>query len=199
MRSYRVLARNTAADSENKIHDDEVARRYGFSGGLVPGVVVHAYLTHPPAEQWGLDWIASGTIRARFRKPVYDGEEVTVESGGRNTLVARTASPDEVATADIDPPDEARAAAGAADVDLSRWSDRAAPARPDRPPASKATFEAQPLLGAIEGHFRLDLADQYLAGIGETLPLYREEGVAHPGWLIAQANYVLAANVVLGP
>jgi len=33
-----VSAYNTAAASDNKIHDDSVARRFGFRGGLVPGV-----------------------------------------------------------------------------------------------------------------------------------------------------------------
>ena len=31
------IAYNHATESENKIHSDEVARRYGFRGGLVPG------------------------------------------------------------------------------------------------------------------------------------------------------------------
>ena len=35
--TYRVSAYNTAKQSENKMHDDTVARRFGFSGGLVPG------------------------------------------------------------------------------------------------------------------------------------------------------------------
>ena len=43
MQPYRVEAYNTAKQSENKIHDDAVARQYGFSGGLVPGVEVLAY------------------------------------------------------------------------------------------------------------------------------------------------------------
>ena len=30
---YRVVASNTATASSNKIHDDAVARRYGFAGG----------------------------------------------------------------------------------------------------------------------------------------------------------------------
>ena len=51
--SYEVVAFNTATLSDNKIHDDEVASRFGFTGGLVPGVDVYAYLTHPPAEAWG--------------------------------------------------------------------------------------------------------------------------------------------------
>ena len=202
---YRVRARTTAPDSDNKIHDDEVARRYGFSGGLVPGVVVHAYLCHPPAEQWGLDWVGGGTIRARFHRPVYDGGEVVIEPDGgiegedRHRLVARTAAAEEAATAEVGPPDPRGAAAVASSVDLSRWEHRPAPAKAARPAASEAAFAARPLLGALDCHFRSDLADRYLDAIGEALPLYREEGVAHPGWLSAQANYVLAANVVLGP
>ena len=42
LETYRVTAYNTSKQSENKIHDDAVARRFGFSGGLVPGVDVMA-------------------------------------------------------------------------------------------------------------------------------------------------------------
>ena len=41
---YRVVAFNTAHDSENKIHDDATARRFGFGGGLVPGVDVYGVI-----------------------------------------------------------------------------------------------------------------------------------------------------------
>ena len=40
---YIVNAFNLSAASENKIHDDTVARRFGFTGALVPGVEVYAY------------------------------------------------------------------------------------------------------------------------------------------------------------
>ena len=33
LETYRVEAYNTAKQSENKMHDDTVARRFGFSGG----------------------------------------------------------------------------------------------------------------------------------------------------------------------
>ena len=36
-------ALNTAPDSDNKIHGDELAKQYGFEGGLVPGVTVVRY------------------------------------------------------------------------------------------------------------------------------------------------------------
>ena len=49
-----VSAYNTAAASDNKIHDDCVARRFGFRGGLVPGVEkVYAYMAHMPVARCG--------------------------------------------------------------------------------------------------------------------------------------------------
>src|SRR5260370_6894631 len=71
---YRVSAYNTAHDSENKIHDDAVARRFGFGGGLVPGVDVYGYMTHLPVMRWGRAWLERGTPECRFFKPVYDGD-----------------------------------------------------------------------------------------------------------------------------
>src|SRR5215467_13302576 len=78
--TYRVSAYNTSKQSENKIHDDTVARRFGFSGGLVPGVDVMAYMMHLPVARWGRDFLARGLVEARFLKPVYDGEPVSARS-----------------------------------------------------------------------------------------------------------------------
>ena len=63
---YRVSAYNTAKQSENKMHDDTVARRFGFSGGLVPGVDVMAYMIHQPVARWGRAFLERGLIEARF-------------------------------------------------------------------------------------------------------------------------------------
>src|SRR6266700_8292701 len=78
LETYRVEAYNTAKQSENKMHDDTVARRFGFSGGLVPGVDVFAYMMHVPVARWGRAFLERGLIEARFIKPVYDGETVDV-------------------------------------------------------------------------------------------------------------------------
>src|SRR5260221_10884067 len=72
--TYRVSAYNTSKLSENKIHADSVARRFGFRGGIVPGVDVMAYMMHLPVERWGRAFLERGLIEARFVKPVYDGE-----------------------------------------------------------------------------------------------------------------------------
>src|ERR1700704_1900358 len=74
LESYRVQAYNTAKQSENKMHDDTVARRFGFSGGLGPGGDVMAYMMHLPVAKWGRAFLERGFIEARFIKPVYDGE-----------------------------------------------------------------------------------------------------------------------------
>ena len=71
---HRVSAYNTSKQSENKMHDDTVAKRYGFIGGLVPGVDVMAYMMHLPVAKWGRAFLERGLIEARFVKPVYDGE-----------------------------------------------------------------------------------------------------------------------------
>ncbi|HKA92367.1 MAG TPA: hypothetical protein VKE97_01090, partial [Acidimicrobiia bacterium] len=60
--AYTVRAYNAATASENKIHDDVVARTYGFEGGLVPGVTVYAYLTHPVVAAFGRPWLEHGTM-----------------------------------------------------------------------------------------------------------------------------------------
>ena len=58
-----------------------VARRFGFRGGLVPGVDVYAYLCHPPVGGVGAGLARAGTMRARFRQPVYDGDTVDDHAG----------------------------------------------------------------------------------------------------------------------
>ena len=42
-------------------------------------------------------------------------------------------------------------------------------------------------------------ARPYLADVREELPLYAEQGIAHPGWVLRLANRILSGNVVLGP
>ncbi len=63
---HAVSAFNSAKTSDNKIHDDAVARQYGFAGGLVPGVDVYAYMTHAPVAHWGRDWLAGGSRKTSW-------------------------------------------------------------------------------------------------------------------------------------
>ena len=79
MTTYQTVARNHSHTSENRIHDDAVAQRYGFRGGLVPGVAVFGYMTRPLVEALGPKWLGHGFVKTRFVKPAYDGELLSIE------------------------------------------------------------------------------------------------------------------------
>lgn len=73
------LAFNQVPDSDNRIHSDEVAKAYGFTGALVPGVTVSTYLIHPAVEAWGMAWLERGFAHARVQSPLYDEARFDVE------------------------------------------------------------------------------------------------------------------------
>src|SRR5262249_11644511 len=79
---YKVRAHNSSTASENRMHSDDVARRYGFQGGLVPGVSVFAYVTRPVVACYGAEWLARGWAEVSFAKPAYEGELLTVSPAG---------------------------------------------------------------------------------------------------------------------
>ncbi len=192
--TYRVQAYNTATASNNKIHDDAVARGLGFRGGLVPGVDVYAYLSHLPAERWGRDWLERGVITARFQAPVYDGDEVTIE--------ADPTDDGELALTLLDPDGATCAVARAGLVDEAERPDPDGwPSfdPPSDPPKASAEVLTNIPFGSIEATFHRDRALEYLDDVREELTLFRQTGFAHPGWLLRYANYVLTANVRLGP
>lgn len=192
MQGYSVVAFNTATASTNKIHDDEVARRFGFRGGLVPGVDVYAYLCHPPVEAWGLEWLERGTMRARFHQPVYDGHRVDITSGEGGRLQLR----DDVGAlcAEGTPALPHRATPTPEPAD---WPDVDQVEHP--PPASPEVLAPGTAFGLEPHGFHADRAQEYLDDVREMSPVYAANGVAHPGWLLRDANYVLSANVRLGP
>ncbi len=193
MRTHQLVAFNTALDSDNKIHDDDVARRFGFTGGLVPGVDVYAYLTWGPVSEWGRAWLERGTMDVRFGIPTYDGDTMTIEWDG---TLARLRNPAgiEVATATAMLPD-----APAAVVDPSAYPLASLPAKDDRPPAAPEVLTPGTVLGSWAATFHADVHRAYLDDVRETLPIYAAEGIAHPGFLLRTANWILAENVVLGP
>jgi acyl dehydratase len=192
---YSVNAFNTATESANKIHDDAVAKNLGFRGGLVPGVDVYAYLCHIPAEQWGRAWLERGTITATFASPVYDGDTVDVEG------VAAAANVIEMTLTD---PHGGFCASGAATLqtnaaeppDAAGWPEF--PADGNRTPASPDALTSLPM-GALDIGFHADRAHAYLDDIRERAPVFRDDGLAHPGWLLRYCNFVLTSNFVLGP
>ena len=189
---YRVTARNIAIASENKIHDDAVARQFGFAGGLVPGVEVYAYMTHAAVEHWGRAWLEHGIAECRFLKPVYDGEQVTVTgkvaNGGLDLAVATEAGV---------------CAGGRAGLPggASSSSDGFEPILPPatRPAADEQTLAPGTRLGTTPFRPSAEFAARYLADVAETHPIYARDRLCHPGILLRVCNWALTQNVVLGP
>jgi acyl dehydratase len=190
---YRVEAFNTAKESENKIHDNATAARFGFTGGLVPGVDVYAYMTHQAVAKWGRDWLEHGTLECRFGKPVYDGEiaevDATAIEGGIGLSV--TSKGDNCATGMAAlPPAEPPPA-------LADFPQRPVPEH--RQPASETTLPQGGWLTSRTVSCTPDFVRQYLADVREAAPLYAEHGLVHPGTVLRLCNYVLSSNAVLGP
>lgn len=199
---YLVKAVNTSTDSENKIHDDATAKKYGFAGGLVPGVTVYAYLTHPLAEAFGPAWLQRGTANVRFMKPVLDGEEVRVtgeitarhpQQGLTATVRAVTASAGECATLTATLP-----AGAPTPVNTALYAEAPLPAeRPAGTPEHLRTIE---VLGTFTERYDATRAEEYLTTVSDTLPLYRGgDGWVHPAFHTHLGNRVLRTNIIIGP
>ena len=76
---WSAQAFNQEPNSSNEIHGDDLAREYGFQGGLVPGVTISAYLLHPAIEAWGMDFLERGRAHVKVTSPLYDGEQFQVD------------------------------------------------------------------------------------------------------------------------
>jgi len=191
--TYRVSAYNTSKESENKIHDDTVARRFGFSGGLVPGVDVMAYMMHLPVERWGRAFLEHGLIEARFLKPVYDGEIAELGAEERDGVL----SIEVVSRGELCATGSASLPASAPAISLADFQQVAAVA--ERKPVNVQSYEVGKWLGSHPRDWSGEAAKEYLADIRETDSIYAREELGHPGLLQRVMNKVLVDNAILGP
>ncbi len=192
MSIYEVEARNFSEAHDNKIHSDEIARKYGFKGALVPGVAVFGHLSHPLVERFGETWLTRSLNQTRFFKPAYHGDRITVtleenDDGGyltqghdqNGSLLAEIRStlpevlPDPEDTSVFDAPTRAT----------------------DRVEMGWDTItEGEPF---PEWHFQVvtDKNRIYAEQISDELPVYRH--VAHPHWLLSVANQTLTREYLM--
>ena len=196
MITHQVEAYNLSAASENKIHDDTVAKQFGFQGGLVPGVEIYAYMMNPAVRHFGPQWLESGSAECRLMKPVYDGRQASIsgEPAGDDGLALKVESEGilcATGTASMNAPSTAPSAQDFAVTALPDYD-----ARPDAAPESLPE-------GMVLGTFEqtMDPAEQakYLLDVRESLDIYAAEKIVHPGWILRLANRALSHNVKLGP
>jgi hypothetical protein len=198
--AWRGIAYNAATESENRIHADDVAQRFGFRGGLVPGVTVFAYLVQPAVEAWGLDWLAGGAATIACKKPLYDGAQFEASV---------TTDADERAYAGCVVDD-----AGVLCADGRVWLPRELPPAPRRigarpvpaldarPPATRAALERlrEGGMGALRLRWNADgEMGRTSRELAEMPDLVRPDraAFANPAFVLGLANWVLARNVRL--
>lgn len=193
MTTRTLIAFNTATASENKIHDDTVASKFGFTGGLVPGVDVFAYLAHMPMAKWGKDWLTGGQMRARFVKPVYDGDtaEVTEKETAEGLDLSISTRGDLCATGSAKQRGIAAASKPLPTAEM--------PELDNRPPASMTSLVPGATLGTLREMYTRQEGLEHIAAVRDDAALYDDGRIANAGWLLRRANYVLADNVKLGP
>ncbi len=201
IRGWQSVAFNQAPDSANQIHGDEVARQYGFRGGLVPGVTISAYLLHPAVEFWGLDFLNRGAAHVRVSSPLYDEEAFSVrileqDATAYRAEISQTGDTPS-ATAEVTLPELAPAAP-------LRRGDPVAGRDFQPPRASFETFERLRDDGCQAFRYRWNDRHNMRAYVrDETLmpELHRMDGqgYANMGFLLGCSNWVLASNAQMNP
>lgn len=198
---WEGTAYNQATTSENRIHSDEVARKYGFRGGLVPGITVYAYLVQPAVVAWGREWLERGSARVLLKKPLYDGARfrVDVKADGSHEFHATVLDGEEVGCAE----------GGAAlpeelPIPPEFRGDPPIRAREQRPAATRAALEELRDRGLGALHLTWPggaTHDRYTRSLAEMPELLRVDrtGLAHPAFTLGLANTILSSNVHLGP
>ncbi len=196
---FEASAYNPVPSSENEIHGDDVAQRFGFRGGLVPGVVISAYLFHPAAQAWGEAWLARGRGRAVVHRPLYDDVDFRVEAEARGEAgydaVLTDAEGTRVAEASADLPEEAPPAP-------ERRGDPLAKRGHERPRVSREVLERLREEGLLAVRSRFGPGAEvttYLRDPEAMAPVHRpsQEHFASPAFLLGVTNWALAANVYL--
>lgn len=192
---WSATAFNPVPGSENRIHSDDTARVYGFRGGLVPGVVVSAYLLHPAAVAWGRDFLEHGHAHVSVRSPVYDGETFRVElsDATADRYDARLVDARDAlcATAHVSLP-------GRVAKTPVRRGDRLLFRDDARPLASRTVMEdlRKAGLSALRTRFseKAEITG-YLRDPALMAPVFADEHLATPAFVLGLTNWVLAGNV----
>ncbi len=195
---HRIKASIETSDSENRIHDDEYARHYGFRSGLVPGVFISAYMSRPLVDLMGRDWLERGSSEVRFIRPVYEGEEIRISGAVASMTKEGTLLLDYQAT------NNQGTICGIGAAQLPQGTPGTEPSPDNYPkgrhklrrPISLESLQVGETLTPINSVFTWNVHWQYCRkSIRDHHPMY--EKILHPGWLMSRASGILAANYAL--
>ena len=202
---WKGRAYNQVPHSKNEIHGDKVAKDFGFKGGLVPGVTVSAYLMHPAAVSYGMDFLERGFAHVRVNSPLYDEQafDVQIESQTRNqeqggkgysaVLVPDGAAP--CATAEVHIAETTIEPPGRRGDDLG---DKLAALVP----ATRENMETLQKSGCKAFTYRWNADHEmstYLRERSQMAEPYSVDEYANPSFILGVSNWVLAANATMNP
>jgi hypothetical protein len=195
---YRVKATIDAADADNRIQDDEFARRCGFRSGLVPGASIYAYMSRTLVEALGKDWLERGSAEVRFVRPVYEGEEFRI-----NGFVSAV-DKDGTVLMDYQATNPQGAICGIGTAKLAPQISIGEPVLDDyaaghaKSPRliSLESIKTGESLTPLSAAFNWNIHWQYCQkSIRDHHPLYQK--ALHPGWIMNRATRILAANYAI--
>ena len=193
---YQVRTHNASTQSENRMHSDDVARTFGFKGGLVPGVTVFSHMTQPLVARYGEAWLARGTAEVSFAKPAYEGELLSIHTAdtgaAQHTLTCLNEQGIELARMNAALPTTA------AQPD-ARGHIAPAPPQAERPTVTWDLMAIHQPFPALAWSPTRDDNLEWCHDTRDELALYHEGAtpLLHPGFILRQANFVQRKRFVI--
>ncbi|NKC01770.1 MAG: hypothetical protein GKR90_25175 [Pseudomonadales bacterium] len=192
MAQYEVTARNFSESSENRMHSDDIAQKFGFKGALVPGVAVYGHLTHPLVERFGENWLANSVCDLRLLKPAYDGDRLILslsETDDQQTVQCHNTDGELLATLISSIPDTLPAPEPKSVFESPTKSNGRVEIEWDQIEVNQPFNEWQLTIDQ-------ETNDTYASQVADTLPLYAQ-GLVHPHFLLSSANKALMEEYVM--
>lgn len=188
-RSFEVkILLNDEPHYKGSIHDDAVARSRGYKAALIPGAFVYGHISRGAIDCWGQDWAQRGAMSARFRRPVYNHDDISVHLGelvddgrfARSRARVINGDGEEVAIGWIALAHEPVAPPDPASMTLLPTPAAAPPVKAGGLPVGAFLHSRERVLTAE------DFAGS-LAAFAETHPIYSDQGFVHSGMLMRTA------------
>ncbi len=191
---HNAVARNFAEASENKIHSDDIAKRFGFTGALVPGVTVFGHLAWPLTRRFGERWLQGSWVTTRFIKPAYHSRNDLTDGSRDGRRKSRGRMQERRGRVAGDAGVHDRDGAACRWIRMRTSAVRRGRTFASRSPGIRSTSTNRSRRTC--GSRTTTLNREYAARVDDETELFRK-GVLHPHAILSQANQVLVRRFVM--